>query len=668
VDLLNALETVKSSELDINYFDADMHDVYRDGRPPVNIIEFIDNDYYMGRWGKDLFPDNRPDIEDIFDPRNNYAEVILAGSIGYGKSYLGALGLCYMLYQLSCYVNPHKWLGASTSSPIVLMNMSVTEKKARTIIFQRVKNMVDQSPYFKEAFKRNLRLKDTLEWNVEQAGTGTRSGRMIILKPGTGEALSALGDDIYGGVCDELNFFRVIEKSKMARDGKVFDPAQELYNIISRRMKSRFMAGGQMVGKLFLVSSAQVPEDFIERRIAEAEESGELNNSIKLIRKSWWQGKRDLDLIGKQRVYGDTFFRVECGTNKRSSRVLDTYDIKTGELTEKVLDDEVEGKIIRPPVELYTEFVRDVDGAVRDFGGEVTRAVTPFITSTEVIYEAVEQAKTQKLEHPWQSETTTLQDGSRLIISKLFHQIEVTDSKTGEIRLRWKPKRHPNMPRYFHVDIALSGDALGLAISHCAGWRKIMRGFNVVEELPIIEVDLMLRVNPPVAGEIDLGNLRATLEHLRSHGMYFRKGSFDLKTMSADSMQILERRGFTVEHLSVDRKREDLADDPYEVLKDAIYENRLVMYEYIPVIEELTRLEKTPKKVDHPLGGSKDVADGLAGSVFHCYIQTMLFPPSVRDQLLPVKADAVAKDTVARRVKNAEQEFASLLKAGRVAT
>ena len=668
MDLIRTLETVKESELNIDSFDADLYDVYRDGRPPVSISEFLDDDYYMGKWGKDLYPDNRPDIEDIFDPRKNYAEIILAGAIGYGKSYLAVLSLCYMIYQLSCYNNPHKWLGASTSSPIVFINMSVTEKKARTIVFQRTKNMVDQSPYFKETFQRNIRLKDTLEWNVDQEGTGTRSGRLIILKPGTGEGLSALGDDIYGGVCDELNFFRVIEKSKMALDGQVYDPAQTLYNTISRRMKSRFMAGGKMLGKLFLVSSAQVPEDFIERRIKEAEKTEELGNTIKLIRKSWWQGKRDLDLIGKEREYGDTFFRVEVGTSKRNSTLLDKYDINTKVLIEIIPDEDVKGKIIRPPVELYTEFVRDVDGAVRDFGGEVTRAVAPFIASTEVIYDAVKLAKEQNIIHPWESESTTLQDGSNLDESKLFHQIDVEDSKTGEIKKRWKCKRHPNVPRYFHIDIAFSGDCLGLAVAHCAGWKNVMRGFSVVEELPVIEVDLMLKVVPPIGGEIDLGNVRAVLEQLRGYGMYFEKGSFDLITMSKDSMQILERSGFTVEHLSVDRKREDKNDDPYEVLKDTLYENRLIMYEYAPVIKELSRLERTIKKIDHPMGGSKDVSDALAGAVFNCHMETLLFSPSVRDNMLPQKGKEIVKDTMKRRVEQAEDEFAKLLKAGKIAT
>ena len=52
-----------------------------------------------------------------------------------------------------------------------------------------------------------------------------------------------------------------------------------------------------------------------------------------------------------------------------------------------------------------------------------------------------------------------------------------------------------------------------------------------------------------------------------------------------------------------------------EKLKQALYEGRLRMYEYQPFIDEALSLEyDTAKgKVDHPLAGSKDVTDAVAG-------------------------------------------------------
>jgi hypothetical protein len=54
------------------------------------------------------------------------------------------------------------------------------------------------------------------------------------------------------------------------------------------------------------------------------------------------------------------------------------------------------------------------------------------------------------------------------------------------------------------------------------------------------------------------------------------------------------------------------------MLKAAIYEGRLELYRYEPVLEELRALEydRERGKVDHPKHSAKDVSDSLAGVVF----------------------------------------------------
>ena len=64
----------------------------------------------------------------------------------------------------------------------------------------------------------------------------------------------------------------------------------------------------------------------------------------------------------------------------------------------------------------------------------------------------------------------------------------------------------------------------------------------------------------------------------------------------------------------------EAAGGPYEVMKTALYENRLRYYNYPPLTKELRELQKNWKsgKVDHPpvaQGGSKDVADALSAIV-----------------------------------------------------
>lgn len=97
--------------------------------------------------------------------------------------------------------------------------------------------------------------------------------------------------------------------------------------------------------------------------------------------------------------------------------------------------------------------------------------------------------------------------------------------------------------------------------------------------------------------------------------MNLRFVSFD-GYQSADSRQILASQGFATGIVSMDRTTE-----PYDYLRDAIYDDRLRLPHHEKLGEELLRLEFDAKrqKVDHPAHGkfgSKDLADAVAGVVY----------------------------------------------------
>lgn len=637
IDIEAVVRKVDKNLFSFADLDASLNEVYRDGKPFVSIEQFIDDDYYLGGVGKSLYPDNRPDLLDIFHPSNNYLEVVFAGATSVGKTFMTCIALAYMIGQLGHYINPHKWLGASEVTPIVFINMSITARKAEEIVYSGVKGMIDSSPYFQENFQRDKRLRSSLVWWLKhlgqtQASDLTRSGPSIQFHAGTSEYLSGLGENVFGGAIDEANFFRVVEKSLKSR-GEKYDPAQKLYDTITRRLKGRFSAAGQTLGKIFLLSSAQYPDDFIERRINEAEEDGSLGTTVKVIRKSLWEAKKGVSISGSSVFSGKTF-RVEVGTTRRNSRLLDTYDKKTGKITVRKYDD-IEGKVIEPPVELWPDFHRDIDGAIRDFGGEVTRAIIPYFPDIQMLYEAEQD----DLQHPYSAVNTTLRDGVQFLQDILFKK----EKDTG----RWVLKRHPKKARYFHVDTALSGDSLGLSIVHVSGWATVMLPGGVREDRPVFETDLMLEVVPPSGGEIQFSDVEGVFLMLRRFGMYFRFGSFDLKIMSAASMQRLAAQGFAVDKLSVDT---DLT--PYQVLKDAYYDRRMRTYLYNIVTDELFRLEKKKDKIDHPPGGKKDVSDGLAGSVFNAFRHEFKASPERLEARKPVtRPQAVSESQRIRRDK-----------------
>ena len=133
-------------------------------------------------------------------------------------------------------------------------------------------------------------------------------------------------------------------------------------------------------------------------------------------------------------------------------------------------------------------------------------------------------------------------------------------------------------------------------------------------EKDVVIADLMLRIKAPPGGEINFSDIRRMITDLKDRGFDISGVSFD-GYQSVDMIQILKEQGLNCITLSVDR---DTA--AYDTLKDKIYTGNFKCYRYEPFLEELRRLElKDGKKVDHPPthGGSKDVSDAVAGSVFN---------------------------------------------------
>jgi len=120
-----------------------------------------------------------------------------------------------------------------------------------------------------------------------------------------------------------------------------------------------------------------------------------------------------------------------------------------------------------------------------------------------------------------------------------------------------------------------------------------------------------LRINPPYGEQIFLPDVRRLVYELQDHGFHLGGFSCD-QYQSAEMLQQVKTRGIRTELLSVDRTIQ-----PYESLKSAIYENRIKYYNYPPFLRELKALEydRIKGKVDHPVAGTKDVSDAVAGVV-----------------------------------------------------
>ena len=174
--------------------------------------------------------------------------------------------------------------------------------------------------------------------------------------------------------------------------------------------------------------------------------------------------------------------------------------------------------------------------------------------------------------------------------------------------------------RFIHVDLGLRKDRTGIACAYVGDVKRDEEG----RLLPVVYVAFIVGVEKDVSkrldDEIPLWKIRDFLFWLREKGLFISKISFD-RFASEDMIQLLRRGGFNVERLSVDRD-----DSVYLNLVQLYLERRLKHFEHQLFRRELFELEwdKERRKVDHPVGGTKDIVDAVAGAVYWASRETRL--------------------------------------------
>ena len=168
-----------------------------------------------------------------------------------------------------------------------------------------------------------------------------------------------------------------------------------------------------------------------------------------------------------------------------------------------------------------------------------------------------------------------------------------------------------------HGDMAIRGDRAGIAMSHVQSYRSE----SEEDERPVVKNDFVFTFESDLTDkefprEVQIRWYRQLIWELIDRGFEIDKVTFD-QFQSTDMMQTLNMYGIDSGLLSLDRN-----DKVYQTLKDIILDGRLVGYrEYEAldplVVQELKRLRKVGRKVDHLPGQSKDAADALGGSVFN---------------------------------------------------
>jgi len=218
---------------------------------PVDIETFINHPHYLNL-EQVTRPEIMEDLKAMFSAPNrfmhcNYEEAVFDEAIGTGKSFKTSIIICYGLHHLLCLKSPQAFFGKDKSSLIAIMNMSINANQARKVVFGEIQSKIENSRWFR---------KHHIDPNVRSE---LRFDKRITVIAGHSGARYPLGYNLIMAVMDEASFYN---------ETPLIDTAQVMYYNLQSRIKTRFHPLG---GLLIMISSPRYEDDFIERKMKEAE-------------------------------------------------------------------------------------------------------------------------------------------------------------------------------------------------------------------------------------------------------------------------------------------------------------------------------------------------------------------------------------------------------------
>lgn len=555
---------------------------------PVDIWTFLSSDMYLGRAtnnGKSIYPYWKKTLIEIFNAGNKYDEVIFTGATRIGKSSTAISAISYMLYRLMCLKDPQKFFGKKEVSKFSILFFNLTEKLAKGVAYREFNDTLKVSPWFNSHGSWSKSDRDF--YYIPEGGK-------VVISYGSDSA-HALGMQVFAACMDEIAF----AKSGVKDIQKAKQSMMDTYNTISARIKGTFRQNGQVMGKLFAVSSKRSDSDFLESHIADIRNSS--MEHVYIADKPQWE------VLPPSMFSSQTFYLAVGDRHKKGFIVPDN---QTDEAS--INDLKSQGyMILQPPIDLKRDFQADYDIALRDIAGLSVPGSLSYITQ-----DYIEACIDPTHKNAFFNDIISIGTKDTLTLEEFFHA-EVIDP------------RLKSCPMYIHLDLSLNTDRTGIS-GTCISGRKDVKGLDdkIISQIAFTQM-FSVALQAPRGDKIPYSKIVEFICWLRRQGFNIARISRD-QFQSEYVGQVLEAQGFTVDKISLDR-----TPDGYITLRSILLEQRVKMFRCEILEDELIHLQRDANtgKVDHPLGGGKDVADSFAGSIYNA---------TLHNEGVPVPAKTVA--------------------------
>lgn len=540
---------------------------------PVDIDTFLDDDAYLGRTNRNgaaVYPFWRKELNTVFGAGNKYYEWILTGATRIGKSSTGNSATSYMLYRLMCLRDPQKFFGKKDISKFSILFFNITKELAKGVAYREFNDTLKASPWFNAHGTFSKSEKDF--YYIPEGGK-------IDIDYGS-DASHGLGKQVFVAFMDEINFSQAgIKDVKKAKERM-----RNTYNTVAARVKGTFKHGGEVFGKVFGISSKRSDSDFMEDYVQEQLDAGAGDHMYISDAPQW-------EVLPPETFSKERFVIAVGGRHQKSFVVPDNQSFP------EALDDlKSQGyRLLNPPVDMKSDFLADFNVALRDLAGIAVAGVMSFITQ-----ESLTKVINKTRRNPFYSDILQIGVRDNMSIEEYFHMEEVLPilKKT---------------PIFLHLDLSLNHDRSGISGGGITDRKDISDKAGKIISLPFLSHLFSVAIEAPRGDKIPYAKIVAFICWLRKQGFNIARISRD-QFQSEYLGQQLEAEGFTVDKISLDR-----TPDGYIALRSVIWEERIDMLDSKILQDELIHLQydSITSKVDHPVGGSKDVSDSHAGWVWN---------------------------------------------------
>jgi len=466
------------------------------------------------------------------------------------KSFTSQVLACYLVHSLLCLRDPHWNYNLEADKPIAVLNMWPSATQAKDIVFTWIRNFIVSCPRFQQ-FNPKV-LSETIEFPQHK----------ILMFAWNSKSEKALWYNVFAWILDEAAFFIDNDQKEVAKD---------IFQALQKRITSRFWNNGLML----MISSPKYVGDFIMNKLEESRELDENWNRkypyIYSIQLPTWKVKW-LDHVDRS----NTFF-----LNVTTNEII--KDEALEEVKSSLLVNYIDTEWFWPEYDIWeidwihrSAFIQNPEQAKRDVGATPSETISGFFPNLELVRRCYNRERKDPVVSPWHYVFT---------------------------------ERPLRLPYYIHIDIWFNkngkGDHTGFAMWHF-GWRikdeatgetRMNYVIDLVERIWVSEWKI----------EIDLADVRQRIYDLKAMWFNIALVTFD-SYQSHEFVAILRKKNIKAEYVSVDK-----TIDPYNLLKAAIYENRIDIYYHDVLNAELCWLELIKwTKVDHRSWKSKDVSDAVA--------------------------------------------------------